>query len=131
MKREDLRLFELVNVEIQTIKEQIDRLESVKITSIISDIPKSQDMFDIMGECLVKKEELHLLYLDKLNVLLELQLKIEKWLESVPNRDTRIFFRLKYLEGKTYEEIAEYMNIHTTTVWRWDKKICNSLQVID
>lgn len=37
---------------------------------------------------------------------------VEKWIEEIPDTETRVVFRMRYIEGKKWEKIAKKLGYH-------------------
>lgn len=64
--------------------------------------------------------------IDKMIEYLDL---IDEALEKISNDDYFDIIRMKYFEGKTHEEIAEYLNVDVSTVSRNKKRLINKLAI--
>ena len=64
--------------------------------------------------------------IDKMIEYLDL---IDEALEKISNDDYFDIIRMKYFEGKTREEIAEYFNVDVATISRHKKRLINKLGI--
>ena len=73
----------------------------IKITGIpVPEYQRKEKMRDQYREMLEEKEA----------ELLELTCKAEEYIESIPKAEIRIMFRLYYIDGLTWEQVARQMN---------------------
>lgn len=124
MKKEEVYRYVDIKQEVQTIRRRIAELDDLvlNVTSVVSDMPKGQREGDKFGEWFAKKDELRRLYIEKVNELVDLQIQIERWVETIPEK-YRTMVRLKYLDGLSMSQMSEKLGIDMTTVWKWDKKV--------
>lgn len=75
-----------------------------------SDMPHgSGGVNDAMTAYLVKKERLVTLYVEKRTALIERRTEIEQAISRLPSREREVL-RYKYLDGLTWEQVAEEMS---------------------
>jgi DNA-directed RNA polymerase specialized sigma subunit len=76
-------------------------------TAVISDMPKSQSVFkDRIGDNLAWVEALRSIMARRITELI----KIEKAIDNVQDAVCRRVLRLRYIDGKQWEEVAVQMN---------------------
>lgn len=125
MKKEEVYRYVDIKREVQTIRRRIAELDDLvlNVTSVFSDMPSGKGgERDKFGEWMVKKDELRRMYLEKVNELVKLQIEIEEWLETVPEK-YRTMLRLKYLDGLSSSQIVEELEINHTTIFAWEKRV--------
>ena len=108
MEERELNELQDLKKEIQYQVNQLRRLEerSTSMTRIISGIPAYRGITDRVGEYAPQIARLKILLQNNLRWCLNLQYKIELFIESIDESEMRQIFRLRYLEGKTWRQIA-------------------------
>jgi DNA-directed RNA polymerase specialized sigma subunit len=59
------------------------------------------------------------------------QAQIKKLINGIENEDTRKIFYLKYIEGKTWEQIANIVYYSPSYLMRIFKEMCKSREIAD
>ena len=131
MTEQDLRNYTSLKKELEQINERIQELEHAKYSissPTWSDMPTGgHGDHDKIGAMLTRIEEQTEMYWDKYKELLEIQSDIERKIEKLEPIE-RTVMRYKYLEGKTFEDIADIINYSFMTVRRIHKKSIKKLQ---
>lgn len=124
MKKEEVYRYLDIKREVQTIRRRIAELDDLvlSVTSVFSDVPKGSLENDRFAEFVANKDELRRMYIRKINELVKLQIKIEEWFETVPEK-YRAMIRLKYMDGLSGTQIAERIGIEPPTIFLWEKKV--------
>ena len=111
--KEELKKYRNINRECEQLNEQIIRLQSRILSpngQAITDETSSGSVdHDSIGKVYGIIDTLQNKYFEKLLELCELQLSIEQAIESLDGTE-RVLMRYRYLEGLTWEELAEKMN---------------------
>lgn len=99
--------------EIEDIKKRIERIENQ--TSMVSDVVQNgyKRHAVIFGVDVLRKKRLDILE-NKLRVfcdrLFELQVKIEEYIQSIPDSKTRRIFRYRYFDNMSWIQIGHAMS---------------------
>lgn len=80
---------------------------------------------DLTAETVEKMWSLASLLADKLNRLIEMRVELESWLDSYEPEERRIL-RLYYVDGLTWEEVAEAVGYSSRHLSRKIKRLQNS-----
>ncbi len=107
MTKERLRQYCSLVREIDELKERIERLRA-KCESgaiIITDTPRGGAPPDYMSELLDAISKLRIIE----SRLHREMVAIEEYISQIPDSTTRMIFRYRYIQGKTFEEIAEIL----------------------
>lgn len=109
-----LRRIERLDEIVKSKLEQIDRLRDLltKITSCPSiDGVKTNNNPDKIGVTVAKIVDLENEINKTVNELIDLKREVIRMIDSVETADCRLLLTLRYINGKTWEEIAEEMNL--------------------
>lgn len=119
MTIKELSKYNTIKLEINQLNKSIAELYSTILGSpILSDMPKSKNTSKSPIETLViKKTKLEQLLQKKKNKLLDEQIKIEKFLETIEDNIIRVIIRSKYIDGKTWGQTAKELNFERTTIY--------------
>lgn len=119
MKRSDLKRYRWLKKDIRTLRAIIADLEDVVApVAEWSDTPKGGGVGDPVGEIVARRDKLRAEYVKKLRELLELQERIENWIEGLSDKHRRLIWTM-YVDGKTYLQTAEELRMDTKTICRW------------
>lgn len=112
MTKVELKEYRNIKVSIESIEEQIARLqssiESPKVQQL-SNVPKSQSNEDSIARAVEKISELQDKYFVKLRDLVDKQIKIEEAIGTLPHRE-QMLMRYRYIDSMTWEQIAVKIN---------------------
>ena len=122
--KNELRLYRQLKQEAKELSEQIEELEMTMIVpgcQQITGMPvyHSED-HDKIANVLAKAEQMRKVYFDKVDVLLDLQEKIEVAVAKLEPKERRLI-RLYYFAGLTWEEVAVQMDY----AWRQTHRLHN------
>lgn len=116
MKRLELKEFQRIKREIRQLRRIVADLEDVVAPVANWDgLPKGGGVSDKVGDIVAKRDELKRRYIDELHELLRRQKAIEEYFEGLEGQDFEIA-RCLFIEGKTWIETAECLNIHNETI---------------
>ena len=124
MNKEILKQYRDMAVEIKDIKRRIhDLWRQINSLGVVSDSVKGTRRDGTYGSIRItgypiheyskKKESLNKdaeLLETKETDLLRLMAQVEKYIESIPNSELRTMFRLYYMDGLTWVQVAHKMN---------------------
>lgn len=108
MEERELNELRHLKKEIRYQIERVRRLEekATSMTQIIGGIPACKGITDRVAEYAPQIAHLKTLIQNNIRWCLHLQYKIESFIESIEESEIRQIFRLRYLEGKTWKQIA-------------------------
>ena len=108
MEERELNELRHLKKEIRYQIERVRRLEekATSMTQIIGGIPACKGITDRVAEYAPQIAHLKTLIQNNIRWRLHLQYKIEAFIESIEESEIRQIFRLRYLEGKTWKQIA-------------------------
>lgn len=123
--QKDLKRFRFMKIEAEDLRMRLNELEANFTSPLIPSYmegSKTSLESDLMGFRVHKLDELRSRYKNKLNLIVLEQEKIEKWMESLGERE-RLMIRLIYFDSMTWENTAERLNISVVTIFNWHKKL--------
>ena len=108
MEERELNELQDLKKEIRYQVDQLRRLEekATSMTQIIRGIPAYRGITDRVAEYAPQIAGLKTLIQNNIRWCLNLQYRIESYIESIEESEIRQIFRLRYLEGKTWRQIA-------------------------
>lgn len=95
--------------EVQQIKEIIEEKRNMLKSNVITDMPLDHNYKDRICELVIRLNDDDAKYLGKLSRLINLQGQVETAIELLPAKE-RLVMRYRYIQGKTWDEIAELMH---------------------
>ncbi len=112
MTLEELNQFQAIERLIEHEKDQLLTMwESLGLHSpIISDMPKAKKACDKIGETMPEIIDKERDLLDRIVILEDMRKKIVDWIHALPNARLQLIANLRFVDGKTWEEIADFMN---------------------
>ena len=130
MEREQLERYLSQKEEIRELRYKLEHLgegDSLVGNSTIFDystgFPRPQA---VIGYDYEKERRLRAQYSTRLSKLRYDCEETEQWVEDIPDSQTRRMFRMYFIDGETYRQIAKKMHMDKSTVGR---KIDNFLKV--
>lgn len=116
---EEIRqLDKIINAKI----EQLEDLRHMKITATITDDIRTGEVKDRVGDTVAKICNLEWEINDDIDRLIDMKTEAIKKIESVKNVDCRVTLQLRYLNGKTWEHIAESLNYCVSNIYKLHDK---------
>ncbi|MTI56140.1 hypothetical protein [Geosporobacter ferrireducens] len=111
MTKKDLQEYYWLQKNIQRLEDKLLELETqaAKMTSVISDEPRSGETKDKLSGIVAKIVEVQTRINEQLYRSYELAEKIEKAIETLPERE-RYLIRARYIDCKAWEKIAVDMH---------------------
>lgn len=125
MKKSDLEALRWRKENVQLLRSQIAELDdSIQCARIakISDMPKGTPNADLWEEVIDRKDEIKARYVKELRELLEEIQKVDDWLETLSERH-KTLIRLRFYEGRGWQEICDYFNVEWKTPFYWMKQL--------
>lgn len=90
-------------------------------------MPRSRDVSDPVGDAAAKLGELKTLLDRKLDELADMRLAIEDAITELPSEERRLM-RLRYIEGRRWEQIALETNYSIQRVWQLHGSILKKIR---
>lgn len=123
MTRKELSKYFYLSLEIKDLEEKIETLNTESISSSkITGMP----VYHTNESPIERKVQLLIEYKNKLEKrkvrAMEEMIKIEKFISTIDDIETRLIFNKRYIELKAWDDIAEEMNMCERTAYRKHKK---------
>lgn len=117
--------------EIDRLIEELgeQRAKAQKMTAAYSDLPKGQPAGDSLARAVERMIELEEKLNARINKQVDLRMEIERGIEAVNNPKLRIILRDRYIEGKTWDDIAERMHYAKRHIIRLHGYALSQLQI--
>jgi len=125
MERHDLRQLYYINLEIKKLQEDMDRLSSVSIVPVMSDMPRGGGTSDKVGKAAVEMVYVAQMLDLKIKELYIERARIEGFIAGIVDADVRLIFRLRHINCLSWEQIASeigYSEGHVRKKYRWHWK---------
>ena len=90
-------------------------------------MPGAHDSGDRIGDVVAKRDKYQQLIDRKLDELIDLRHEIEKAIENLPSEDRRLI-RLRYIEGWSWERVAETLHYSVRQVLRHHGRILQRMR---
>ncbi len=119
MNKKELSKYYHLAIEIQSIEEKIKMIEECSIgSSKITGMPFSGNISNPIQQRieLIEKYSEKLEY--KKSKAIEEMIKIENYLSTIEDLETRLIFNKRYIELKKWEKIAIEMHMSEATIYR-------------
>lgn len=110
-----------INVEIKALRLELAKLKEERRyykPNIISDMPRGGSGYDPQDEYLAREQELEDMLNYSLRKLQYERRKIEDFLNTVKDAETRLIIRLRCVNNMKWEEIGEELNMARSTASR-------------
>lgn len=130
-KKEYLSLYRELGASVERKYEELERLRSLaaRVTSTLSHLPKGDGardrMADTVGRIAGMEEELNAAIRDYVGRRGE----IARAMDTVADMTLRTLLEYRYLDGKTWEEIASRMNFNCRWVLRLHDRALEQLAI--
>jgi len=124
---EELNQLYYLNIETAKLQESLEGLESEIITlsersgSKLSHTPKHRGrrapiykLEDLLDSTTGLKKRIK----RNLRKIQRERLRLEKYISTIEDVEIRLIFRLRHMEGMSWDEIGQQMHMHRTTVFR-------------
>lgn len=124
MTIDELSKYHVIKVEIEQLKANLKELDDTTIGSPkLSGMPQGSGHVGNPVESLViKKSKLEMILKKKQDKLLDEQLKIENFLETIEDSNVRVIIRARFIDGKNWHQIGKELNFERTTPYYHLKK---------
>lgn len=130
-KKQFLSRFGVNEVEIERLEQEIELWESraQRITVSFSPFVDGGERDDRIQTAVGELVELRALLYDRLTDSTSLRLEIERIISGVCDERLRLLLELRYIDGLTWEKVADKMSIEYRWVLRLHKKALNALTI--
>lgn len=110
MDKQELRQYRALLAEIALLEDEQRRIAEGALSAVaLTGMPKGSGTVDDTGRLAAKLADLAYLIAAKLDEAIAVRLRIERAIEGLDGQE-RVLMRLRYIEGKTWEEIAVAMH---------------------
>lgn len=124
MTIKELSKYHSIKIEIEQLNANLKELDNTSIGSQeLTGMPHgTRSTESIVESIVVKKLKLENILEKKKAKLLDEQLKIENFLETVEDCTVRIIIRARFIDGKNWHQIGKELNFERTTPYYHLKK---------
>ena len=114
-----LSQYQALSKEIKNLKEEIARIrDSAYYTPrLIDGMPRARSNEDRIANLTAKIITLDDILVTKLSKLVDFQIEIEEAIDTLESAD-RLLMRLRYIDGKKWDDIADEMGYSIQRVWQ-------------
>jgi DNA-directed RNA polymerase specialized sigma subunit len=126
MRLSELYQYRFLLKEIEKQQEELEllRTKAEKVTPTISDMPRQTGVGDRIGTCGAVIADLSEEIEKNISECQRLRLSIEKYINSIPDSETRLILRMRFIEGEGFRSIADELGYSLQTVFaRYQKFI--------
>ena len=117
MDKQTLEQYQYILLEIAQLEEEKQWVADKMISATkIDGMPRGSGVGDPAGQAAARLVDLAGMIADRLNRAITLRMEIEAAIEDLPAQD-RVLMRARYVEGKTWEQVAA--ELHYTYPWIW------------
>lgn len=126
---EQMKQYRQLVAEIAELEEEREALSAGRLPSSwrVGDKVQGGPLPDVTGDVVTKMWELAQLLAERLNRLIALRAQIESWLEEFEPEERRML-RLYYVDGLTWEEVAERVGYSSRHLSRKIKRLYASVE---
>lgn len=126
-----LNQYRYLNKEIDRKIESLEfwRNKILNITGTLSDMPKSNKRSDTIADGIATINDIEKTINQEIDELIELRKEIEDKINAVDNPKLREILKCRYLDCKSWEEIAYKNNITWRHVYRLHEKALDEIKI--
>ena len=119
MTEKELSGLYYLNRETERLQDELDELEySNGVKSIVlSHAPKSKRRYGVEDMAAERADLKAIIQLNLLKIQRE-RTRLERYIGNIEDPETRLIFRLRHINGMTWESIGYEVHMHHTTVLR-------------
>ena len=119
MTKRELSRYYYLSKEIERIQAKLDEVKETYLSSAkLNGMPHAKSISSPQEKILMLTEKYQRqLEYKKIEAIQEM-LKIETYLSSIEDLETRMIFNYRYIEKKSWEQIAQLMHMGIATVFR-------------
>ena len=119
MTKNELSKYYYLSKEIEQIQSKIDEVQSTYISSSQMDgMPHERKQSSPQERMIILIEKYKEKLEQKKSEAVQEMLKIETYLAGIEDIETRMIFNYRYIERKSWEQIAQIMHMGIATVFR-------------
>ncbi len=123
MTKEELSRYYYLSKEIEQIQSKIDEIRGTYISSTkLNGMPHARTLSGPQERMMMLVEKYQEQLEQKKSEAIQEMLKIETYLASIEDIETRMIFNYRYIERKDWEQIAILMHMGMSTVFRKHKE---------
>ena len=116
MDKYTLRQYQALEKEIRCLKDEIERLrESFSAPLVHDGMPRASTYQDRVATLTARIIDLDNILTSKLSQLIDCRILIEEAIDTLDSAD-RLLLRLRYIDGKRWDEIADEMGYSTRRI---------------
>lgn len=116
--KHQLKQIRLIDLEVKTKMEELDRLNNSFLKSpSLKEINVQESKVSLKDDAYVKIINLNDYINDKVDKLIELKYQLIQAIEQLDNSRERTIIWMKYISSKSWDEIAEELQISKTTLF--------------
>mgnify|MGYP000847882841 FL=1 len=116
--KHQLKQIRLIDLEVKTKMEELDRLNNSFLKSpSLKEINVQESKVSLKDDAYVKIINLNDYINDKVDKLIELKYQLIQAIEQLDNSKERTIIWMKYISSKSWDEIAEELQISKTTLF--------------
>ena len=123
------RLNECINCDIAELENLRDMSSRISSCNFEPRYSATRNIEPPFVRCLGKIIEMEHKIDDEIDRLVDLKAEITAAIESVPDMNERLVLRYRYLEGMTWDRIAETLYADRSTIIRWHRKALKNFVV--
>ena len=126
-----LNRYKYLNKEIDRKIESLENWKNkiLNVTSTLSDMPKSNKRSDVISDGIAIISEIEDTINKKIDNLINLKKEIENKIDQVDDPKLRELLKCRYLDCKSWEEIAYKNNITWRHVYRLHEKALDEIKI--
>lgn len=124
MTERELSQLYWLNKETEKLQAELRELDSKSLYSspIITDMPKSKRYDDKIARDIADKIDIaRIIELNLERIQIE-RARLERYISNIKDSETRLIFRLRHINGMTWEDIGEEMGYERTSVSKKHKR---------
>ena len=131
MDKQELKQYHWLRAELDRLQAEHDDLISGSVGAVwLDSLPKGSGDGDTTGNITAKMWTISQTMAERMNELVELRQRIEDTINSLPDSRDRLLLRLRYIEGKSWEEIAVEMHYDYRYVLKLHGRVLQRLRAI-
>ena len=119
---EELSKYQKTKIELEQLNANLKELDIPVGSQKMTGMPHSNNIKSPVENIVMKKIKIKNVIEKRKSALLEEQLKIEHFLESIDDITIRIIIRARFIEGKNWHQIGKELNFERTTPYYHLKK---------
>lgn len=124
-----LSMVRLIEAQIDTILEDLARMreQSIKITSVISDMPRAGGEQDKIGAMMARIVDMEQTLINKVNAKKAVRAEAERLIELLDNPKHKIFLYRWYFLGEKRTDICGDIFYHRRTIYKLRNRLLKEI----